>query len=138
MKFVFYSSFTAVIILYRRFLLRISRTGPVCMDTGMAPVAEGDEVFRYIIGAVTVFVVDVEILLCAAEYASPPITFQNDLPERFPFLQAVFVPHRDHYGIAPAEEDVTVTCCIWTGVAEAPVAIQRGAVPAWRNTSGLK
>lgn len=108
------------------------------MHTGMAPLAEGDEVFGCIIGPVTVQVMDVEILISATEPASVTVPCQNDFPELFPFLQPIFVPHRDRHIVAPTEEDIAVSLSIWTGVAEAPVAVQPWAVPAGWDASGLK
>jgi hypothetical protein len=108
------------------------------MDTGMAALAEGDEILGRIVRPVTVPVVDVEILLSAAEPAPVFVPCQNVFSELFPFLQAVFVPHRDHDIVATAEEGVVVALCIRTGVAETPVGVQSGHVPAGRDTSVLK
>jgi len=96
------------------------------MDACVAPLAEGDEIFRCIIGPVTVPVVDMEIFISAAEHASAAVSCQNDFPELFPFFQPVFVAHRDRHVVALAEEDGTVALCIWTGIAEAPVSVQSG------------
>lgn len=63
------------------------------MDTGMAPLAKGNEVLRCIIGAVAVLVVDVEIFFSPTEHALVSVPCQNDFPKFFPFFQAVFVPY---------------------------------------------
>ncbi len=108
------------------------------MDAGVAPFAEGDEIFRSVIGRVAVPVMDVEIVLSAAEPASVAVPCQNDYPELFPFLQPVFVPHGDGYGMAVAEESPSVALRIGAGIAEAPVGVFTGDVPAGRGASGLE
>lgn len=103
----------------------------------MAPITEGDEIFRPVIGRVAVMVMNVEVILCTAEPASVAVTCQNDLPELFPFLQSVFIPHGYKNGMALAKESASVAFGIGTGIAEAPVGVS-GHVPAGRSASGMK
>lgn len=65
------------------------------MHPGMTDAAERDEVLRVVVRGVVIDVVDVEVLLSAADGARAPVAFKHGAPDLLPCGEAILVPCPD-------------------------------------------
>ncbi len=102
------------------------------MHPGVADAAESEQVGRVVVCRVQVNVVDMQVLLSAADSALLPVTSQDHITHLFPSPQGILLPRPDG-GREPLAVDVA---CGPRGkralVAEPAETVQVGAIPAER------
>jgi len=65
------------------------------MHPGVADAAEGEQVGRVVVRGIAVEMVNMKVLLSAANIASLPVAIQDRIPYRFPSRQGILLPGPD-------------------------------------------
>jgi hypothetical protein len=65
------------------------------MHPGVADAAEGEQVGRVVVRGIAVKMVNMKVLLSAADSAPLPVAIQDSTPYRFPSRQGILLPCPD-------------------------------------------
>jgi len=105
------------------------------MSRCVAELAEGDEVFRVVVGGVAVDVVDVKVLAAAADGAPSALPLEDQIAQAFPCAEGVLLPGRNPDRESSAEEAPAAARDVRAADAEGGETVE-GVVPSAQGRAG--
>jgi len=108
------------------------------MSRCVAELAEGDEVFRVVVGGVAVDVVDVKVLAAAADGAPSALPLEDQIAQAFPCAEGVLLLRRDPDREAGAEEAPAAARGVRAADAEGGETVEGVVPPAQGRAVGIE